>query len=146
MTSEDQQKFVDGIRNMLENDVEQTAKAEDYKELKFYMLYSGLAIREIAACYFAMKYELRKYGSKRLIKRIKNDHIHSILHSRHIVIRNYNVDICNYIALEILVPDEIGMKCDLNSYRELERVIYNPQSYNEIIDVSIILSEIRYIS
>lgn len=149
MTRKEQQTFIEEIRKGIEDNIENRAghseKRDGYTEFMCYMLTSGLAIREIAACYFAMKYELGKCGVKRLMERLEKNRDYSALRFPNTVIQSYNVGICNRIAIEILLSGERGDVDDPCDYRQLEKLIYTPQSFQEIIDVGIILAKNRWI-
>ena len=142
MTRKDREGFLDHVKNIMDEENNFKEKFIGEKNLIYSQLTSGLAIREISACYYAMYYELKKHGPCRLLKNLECSKDFQKIHSENTLIQKYNVNVCNCIAIEILLADELykNNKKMLGNLKMLEKIINEPQSYDEIMKVSSILS------
>lgn len=147
MTREEQDDYFNYVRISVDGK-DFKEKYEGEKDVLIGMFMAGFAIREIAACYIAMKYELIRNGKNRLIDRIKNTPEWPAIRSGAVLVQNYNVSICNCIAIEIFLMDEL-VKNDVFRQEKLQilrRMIFLPQTYKEIFEVSKILAKLTVIN
>ncbi len=140
MTREDQEDFEDDVIYSLDTDPTFVEKYKGEKQVLLSMFFSGFAIREIAACYFAMKYNLLKYGKDKLLEKSEGDPNWAVLHSENTFIERYNAEICNCLAVEILLAEDVTLENERNDLQTLENIIHSPQTRKEILQVSSILA------